>query len=181
METQEKLSKIEKLNQNLIDGVYCFLSPEEIDEIMKSRINQFIKRGTKNHKNKWSAGEILMRNAVVYDYICRQGLSRPETSRQLSARWDCSVKTTDRYVRMAMDDLVKDYDGVQNSAREVHLERLNNLLEKTLERNQIDSAIKVLDQIAKVEGLYSPQKQEVSIESTPQINFKFGDGSKENK
>lgn len=159
--------------KNLIDGVYQYLTPEEIDRLMITRINQFTRREGKNYKNKWTEGEIQVRNAVVLDYICRQGLSRAEASRQLSARWGCSVRTTEKYVRTACDTLVKGYDEMTEVAREVHLERLENLLEGCLERNQIDQSIKVLDQIAKINGLYT-QKQEISVTDVT-TKFKFGE------
>ena len=164
----------EKADQkNLIDGVYQYLTPEEIDRLMITRISQFIKQGGKNCKNKWSEGEIQIRNAVILDYICRQGLSRSETARQLSARWNCSVRTTEKYIRTACDTLVRDYDEYVEYAREMHLERLENLLEDCLSRNNADTALKVLDQIAKVNGLYI-QKQEVSL--TGEVTkFKFGE------
>lgn len=159
--------------KNLIDGVYQYLTPEEIDRIMITRISQFIKQGGKNYKNKWTEGEIQIRNAVILDYICRQGLSRSETARQLSARWNCSVRTTEKYIRTACDTLVRDYDDYVEYAREMHLERLENLLEDCLSRNLTDSALKVLDQIAKVNGLYT-QKQEVSL--TGEVTkFRFGE------
>lgn len=159
--------------KNLIDGVYQYLTPEEIDRLMITRISQFIKQGGKNYKNKWTEGEIQIRNAVILDYICRQGLSRSETARQLSARWNCSVRTTEKYIRTACDTLVRDYDEYVEYAREMHLERLENLLEDCLSRNLTDSALKVLDQIAKVNGLYT-QKQEVAI--TGEVTkFKFGE------
>ena len=160
--TITKEEKLNEQNQRLIDGVYQHLSPEEIDRLMITRIQQFARQGAKNHKNKWTEGEIQIRNAVIFDYICRQGLSRPETARQLSARWNCSVRTTEKYIRTACDALVRDYDDYTEVVREIHLERLQNLLEGCLERNQTDQALKCLDQIAKVNGLYT-QKQEVAI------------------
>lgn len=164
----------EKADQkNLIDGVYQHLTPEEIDRLMITRISQFAKQGGKNPKNKWMEGEIQIRNAVILDYICRQGLSRSETARQLSARWNCSVRTTEKYIRTACDTLVRDYDEYVEYAREMHLERLENLLEDCLGRNNADTALKVLDQIAKVNGLYT-QKQELAITDVT-TKFRFNE------
>ena len=172
-QNNQPLPEVKKVEGvNLIDGVFQYLTPEEIDRIMITRIQQFARQGARNHKNKWSEGELQMRNAVVLDYICRQGLSRAETARQLSARWNCSVRTTEKYITTALQTLVKDYEGYTETVREMHLERLENLLETCLSRNNPDSALKVLDQIAKVNGLYT-QKTEIAVTDVT-TSFKFG-------
>lgn len=168
------LNQSQKADQKkLIDGVFQFLSPEEIDKLMISKISLFSRnsKGSKA-KPKWTDGEIDIRNAVILDYICRQGLSRTETARQLSVRWECSPRTIERYIYMAIDSLNKDYDEHIDQLRDLHLERLENLLEDCIERNNTDQALKVLDQLAKVNGLYT-QKQDVTINDVT-TTFKFG-------
>jgi hypothetical protein len=52
------------------DGIFKFLSNEEIDEMMKKKIDAL--RSEDNFK-KWTENEILYRRKVIYDYIS-QGL-----------------------------------------------------------------------------------------------------------
>lgn len=154
-------------------GVYRFLTPEQVDELVKSKIDQFAKKGGKGNSGvRWTEGELQLRHSVILEYICEQGLSRENTAKQISERWNVNISTARRYVREAVESLTKDYDEYVEEVRKTHLERLETILQKALKNDRQETALKVMDQIAKVQGLYE-QKIDLNAKTDTTITFDF--------
>lgn len=166
------MSKKTEKKKELIDGVFRFLSPDEVDALIRSKIAQTAKHKGRSAHAKWTESEMQARDSVIIEYICHQGLSRAETAKQISDRWGIHLHTAERYIREAVEHLVRDYDEYTEEVRKVHLERLEKILQEALDRDNLDTALKVMDQISKVQGLYLERK-EVTVNDIP-ISFKFG-------
>ena len=158
--------------KNKKDGIYQFLSPEDADRIIIQRINSTPKKGG-NRNGKWTPAELAIRDNVILEYICKQGLSRAECAKQISDRWQVCIDTAGRYIRDAFERLVQDNEKVKIDAREKQLERLENMLERAIEDGVYDAQLKILDQINKINGLYT-EKKDIKIEND-NITFKFGE------
>lgn len=152
------------------DGIYQFLTPEEADKVIMERIASTPKKGG-TRKGVWTESELAIRDNVILEYICRQGLSRAECTRQISDRWQVNISTAGRYIKEAFDRLAQDNEEFKADAREKQIERLENLLQTLQEREMYDQAIKVLDQLSKINGLYT-EKKEVSL-NDGNIKFTF--------
>ena len=164
-----------RLDQATLDdiakGVYRFITPEQVDELIKSKIAQFAKKGGKTSTSiKWTEGELNLRHSVILEYICEQGLSREATAKQISERWGVYISTARRYVSEAVSSLTKDFDEYVDDVRKTHIERLESLLQKSLEENRQETALKVLDQLAKINGLY---EQKIDLNANTTVTFDF--------
>lgn len=151
-------------------GCFRYLEDDEIDSIIINRINSSPKRGGKA-KDGWTESEIKLRNSVVLDYICNQGISRTETQKILAKRWGVTDRTAYRYVKEALDELVVDYDEFAEYSIVQHLKRLESILEDSILHNDRKSALSALDQIAKVQSLYV-EKKDINVNSDT-ISFDF--------
>lgn len=150
------------------DGIFKFLSNEEIDEMMKKKIDAL--RSDDNFK-KWTETEILYRRQVIYDYI-RQGLSRQRIQSEIMNRWGCVLRSAQRYVKDALESLEEDNKEFVQKTRDVQRERIESLIAKAMERNDYMSAVKALDLINKMDGLYN-EKVAVDLKAEG-IKFNFG-------
>lgn len=156
-----------------MEKVTIFSDPQVIDGIIKNRINSFSARGAKNNRTSWTEDEIELRNAVVLDYIGKQGMSREETARQLSNRWSISMPTARNYVRDAIKDFVAIYkDKDKQEIFETYTNRLEGILQNALDNNQKDIALKTLDILNKMNGFYS-DKTKIEVEGNIPISFDF--------
>lgn len=169
MDYGEKKNNIEEKYPNK-KCCFRYLEDNEIDTIITHRINSSPKRGGKA-KDGWTESEIKLRNSVVLDYICNQGISRTETQKILAERWGVTDRTAFRYVKDALDELVADYDEFIEYSRVQHLQRLEGILEDSLSHNDRKSALSALDQIAKVQSLYV-EKKDINVNSDT-ISFDF--------
>lgn len=169
----EEIEYNEKLREDIRKGIYRFISPEDADKLIKAKIATFaVKDGKTSSSIKWNEGEIQLRSSVILEYICKQGLSTAETVKQISDRWNVSTNTATRYVKEAVSNLTRDYDEYIDDIRKVHLERLDSLLLTALEDHREDLALKILDQMAKVNGLYE-QKLNIDSKNDTTITFDF--------
>lgn len=170
--TQFKTNK--ELTPTKYSDVFKFLDPDEVDRVMITKIKNFgaAKGNQRSTQFAWTEEELIIRNAVVLDYICKQGLSRYETAKQLVIRWGINISTADRYVRMAIDSLARFSDEDMKAARDAYIEQLDNIINSAIEQNRLDTALKALKQKAETQGLVVEQK-EVKITDIP-IKFKFG-------
>lgn len=160
---------IEDINK----GIYRFISPEEADELIKSKLAQFSRKGGKaSSAVKWTEGELQLRHSVILEYICEQGLSRENTAKQISDRWSVGLNTARRYVKEAVESLTRDYDDYVDEVRKVHLQRLEEMLENALEDDRQETALKIMDQIAKINGLYE-QRIDLNSHNNTTITFDF--------
>lgn len=150
---------------------YKFLKPEEIDNIIISHLNNTPRRGGKSPNVKWSPMELKYRRQVILEYICEQGLSNRRVKEEIMARWGISLPTADLYVKDAIDSLTPDNEAFIEHARQVQLERLNDMMENFLRDGMIDAAMKCMEMMNKINGLYeTKQKLEVSGD----LHFEFG-------
>lgn len=143
-----------------VDSEFKFIEPEEIDTIIRNRIS-VSQKGTQ--KNPWPADEIALRNSVIYQYMLEQGLSRRRCAEQISSRWGVSQAMAYRYIKSAFDEFAKVVNDKLPVYKEIHMERLESLLSDALMDHNGDLAARVLDQIAKCNGLYL-EKKEVALE-----------------
>lgn len=149
---------------------YKFLKPEEIDNIIIAHLNASPRRGGKSVKAKWSEMELKYRRQVIIEYIC-QGLSNRRVKEEIMARWGIAQGTADIYLKDAIDSLTPDNEAFIEHARQVQLERLNDMMENFLRDGMIDAAMKCMEMMNKINGLYeTKQKLEVSGD----LHFEFG-------
>lgn len=151
--------------------------PDIIDSVIKSRLATFQRKGGKGnggHVAKWTEDELELRDAVIWDYMTKQGLSREETARQISSRWGVILNTGRKYVTEAINHLANLYteEEAQN-AKKLFMERLESILQTCLEDHMTDTALRTLDLMGKAQGLYT-EKKEVKVEAD-NIQFKFGE------
>lgn len=153
---------------------FRYLNDEQIDAIIIDRINSTPKKGG-NRKGMWSDDELALRNSVILDLICNKGISRTEAGKIIRTRWGISPETASRYIKAALDELVKDYDSFAEYTREQHIQRLESLLEECLSHNSDKdrkNAIAVLDSLAKIYGLNQDNKY-IKLNTDEPIVFEF--------
>lgn len=167
----EEIEYNEKLREDIRKGIYRFISPEEADRLIKAKLESLPRYGGKSAV-KWNDGEIQLRSSVILEYICKQGLSTAETIKQISDRWNIGENAARRYVKEAVSNLTRDYDEYIDDIRKVHLERLDSLLLSALEDHREELALKIMDQMAKVNGLYE-QKLNIDSKNDTTITFDF--------
>lgn len=149
---------------------FRYLDDDEIDAIIIDRINSSPKKGgTRN--GEWTESELRLRNSVILDLICNKGVSRNETAKIITERWGVVERTATRYIKDALDELVIDYEDFAEYSRVQHLQRLEGVFEDAISHNDRKSALSALDQIAKVESLYTERK-DININSDT-ISFEF--------
>lgn len=157
------------------DKVTIFSDPEVIDALIKAKIAAFlVKGGTGNPaKTKWQEDELELIDCVVMEYIVKQGLSKEETAKQLMARWDISIKTARKYVSDSVRRFCERY-AENNRDEQIRIweQRITAILEKALEDNTKDSALKALDMYGKYLGVYV-NKQDINLEGNTTVTFDF--------
>ncbi|MBP5421431.1 MAG: hypothetical protein J6Y78_03205 [Paludibacteraceae bacterium] len=168
----EEIEYNEKLKEDIRKGIYRFVSPEEADRLITAKIKSFTRFGGKTVGATWNEGELQLRHSVILEYICHQGLSRAEVVKQISDRWEISEKTASSYVNQAIDSLTRDYDEYTEETRKVHMERLESLLQRAIENERDDQALKILDQMAKITNLYE-QKINLNANNNTTLTFDF--------
>ena len=88
----------------------------------------------------------------------------------MSETFGISKVTADKYYRQALEYLAVENDAIKGAARKIAIERLNAIIEQAKKRGSTHSALQALDQLNKINGLYS-EKKEVEITG---IKFDFG-------
>lgn len=153
------------------DEIFQLKNEAEMDIIVKQFIASMPRNGGKNTKNQKWDGEVLdCRNYIIYNYI-RQGLSRQRVIEEIANRWSVSMYTADKYYKEALESLVIENDAVADAARNLAIERLNKMTEDCIQQHRYDSALKALDLLNKINGLYT-EKKEVEVTG---LKFDFGD------
>lgn len=162
-----------KQKQNSEDGVFKFLSPEDIDEHIKAARQKVCGRlkGNGGHYKGWDAADVLIRRECIWE-LMSQGLSRSRIALQLQDRWECSQRSAYEYIRDAMDALVRDNEEVEEQTRIKQIERLEYIAAEALERNNTSDALKAYEQLNKIYGLYN-EKKEIKVDAD--VRFDFGD------
>lgn len=153
--------------------VFEFLTPEEIDEIIKAKLNHHTTKGgtfgNKPGSKLWDEGTLMLRRSVILQLL-GQGLSRTRLCEELCARWGCCLVTAVSYVKDAMKYLMEDADAYKESVRVDMLHRLQTLAEDALAHNDRKSALSAYDQISKINGLYTTK---VEADVKTDITFDF--------
>ena len=144
-------------------GVFRFLSPEEADALIK----------THRKGRNWTEEEKMARDSIIWEYMCRQGLSRYATAQQISDRWNVALSVAYMYIKEAFQTLVDDYEENKIDTYTSLIERVEGILQTALENGNLSAALQATEQIAKLQGLYK-DKKEVEITDKTQV-FKFGE------
>ena len=157
------------------NSVNIFSSPDKIDALINSRLQQFPRKGgkTSSRNVSWSDAEIQIIDSVIWDYIAKQGLSREATAQQIYSRWDISLSTARKWITDSIKRIANTYTKEeQEEVRRVWLERCESILQSCLETRDTQNALKALDLIAKSLGLYKETK-DVNLDVDGGISFDF--------
>lgn len=143
-----------------------------LQKIQESRTYNLLPYDKKKEVGKiWKEEELDIRNRWIICQLVKRGMSPSEVRAYMKQKWEVSHTVAEKYVRDAIDSLVK-IDGYnKNLAIQIHKERLEDLYAKAVDKNKIDSALKVLEQMAKINGYYN----DTMIVNMPVMQFKFGD------
>lgn len=155
--------------------VNIFSDPEKIDALINAKLAAMPrKNGKANSKaNAWTKEEIELRNAVIMQYICEQGLSKERTAQQLLNRWDISIITAREYVKRAISDFANSFTQEDaEEQRRLWLERVEQILQEAIDSRDKASALKAMDLIGKSMGLYT-EKKDVNVQGDVDIKFDF--------
>ena len=143
---------------------FKFLSPEEIDEIIRNRVS------VAGKQNPWTEAEIMMRNQVIIDLIA-QGLSRRRIQEEIMSRWGVKTTAAKTYIKDAYDTLLRSNEEFLEYNREKQIERLENIITEALEAHEYKAAVMATAELNKLLGLTIQQK--VTLENVDRV-FKFG-------
>lgn len=155
--------------------VSIFDRPEQIDAVINAKLAAMPANGGKanSKKNAWTPEEIELRNAVIMQYICEQGLSKERTAQQLTNRWNIALKTARSYIKQAIDAFANSYtEEDQEKQRQMWLERCEQILQDAIDSRDKQSALKALDLIGKSMGIYA-EKKDVNVQGDVDIKFDF--------
>lgn len=155
--------------------ISIFDRPENIDAIINAKLALMPATGGKGNpqKSAWTKEELELRNAVIMQYICEQGLSKDRTAHQLTARWNIALNTARKWVKTAIDDFASTYaEESQEKNRKLWLERCEQILQDAIDTRDKGNALKALDLIGKSMGLFT-EKKEVQVEGDIDIKFDF--------
>lgn len=143
---------------------------EFLENLVVEFINKNPNKGGNATRGFWNEEMLEVRNMLVLNLI-RNGLSRQRCKEYMKQHWGVSFTTGDKYYTEAIESLVTESDTVRNAARKIAIERLTGLMERARERGNTDSELRALDQLNKINGLYS-EKKEVEITG---LQFDFGE------
>lgn len=155
--------------------VSIFDKPEQIDAIINAKLAAMPANGGKanSKKNAWTQEELEVRNAVIMQYICDQGLSRERTAQQITNRWNISIKTARNYVKQAIEAFTSTYtEEDYEKQRQMWLARCEQILQDAIDTGDKQSALKALDLIGKSMGIYN-EKKDVNVNGDIDIKFDF--------
>lgn len=158
-----------------MNNLNIFSRPEDIDTFIKTKIASFPQKNGKSstHKNNWEKEELELRDAVIMEYICKQGLSKNATAQQIMDRWGIAMQTAYKYVADAVKRFSKNFaDENVEDQRRVWLERCEQILQDAIDSRDKTNAIKALDLIGKSMGIYQ-QKQNIDLSGEADIKFDF--------
>lgn len=147
-----------------VPETFKFLSPEEIDTVIKNRV------AVANKNNPWTEAELMMRNQVIIDLI-GQGLSRRRIQEEIMSRWGIAYPTANIYIREAYDRLMKGNEEFIAYSRDKQVERLETIITSAMEAGEYKAAVMATAELNKLLGLTINQK--VTLENVDRV-FKFG-------
>lgn len=153
-----------------------YLDDEElqaIEDIVKVTASKSQIENSKRiaYKKVWTAEATDMRNRWIISMIVKKGMSSRNVSGYIKKNWGVSHSTATRYVEDALHSLAPLSEKDKTAALEIHRERLEDLYHRAVKDNRIESALKVLEQMAKINGYYN----DTMVVNMPVMQFKFGD------
>lgn len=98
----------------------------------------------------------------------REGWSRKRISDWLMETYGITYQYSLNQISECFKQLVAANEGIVESARDMQVERLENLIVEALESNDRKTATKCLDMINKIYGLYS-EKKDIEITGQPLV------------
>lgn len=152
--------------KSIIPDTFKFLTPEEIDAIIKNRI---VEIQTKTDP-RWRESEVMLRNQVVIDLVS-QGLSRRRLQEEIMSRWGISAPTANTYIKDAYDVLLRGNEEFIEYNRDKQVERLENIITEAIEAHEYKAAVMATAELNKLLGLTTNQK--ITLENCDRT-FKFG-------
>ena len=156
-------------------NITIFDRPEQIDAVINAKLALMPATGGKANSKKgaWTPEEMELRNAVIMQYICEQGLSRERTAQQIFNRWNIALGTARNWVKAAIDSFAKTYaEEAQENNRKMWLERVEQILQDAIDSRDKQSALKAMDMMGKAYGIYT-EKKDINIEGNATISFDF--------
>lgn len=121
---------------------------------------------------KWQDYEVKYRNEVILGYL-GQGLSKRRVAEECADRWNISLKTVYKWIKIALESLTEDNDELKQQIIDIQLERIAFISEETIKNGDYTTALKAYDQLHKLLGLYR-EKSEVEVDFKNSIKFDFG-------
>ena len=153
--------------------VSIFDSPEEIDAVILNRLNSFPAKGAKNTRTPWTEDELELRDAVIWDYLTEQHLSRERTAQQIAARWGVYMSSARRYVADAIKRLTAQFkENEAEELRKKYIEQLETVIQNAYESKSYDAQLRGLDILGKVHGYFN-NKTDVTLAGDATIHFDF--------
>lgn len=160
------------LNRNQLT---VFDKPELIDALINDKLDKMpAKNGKANSiQNKWKPEELELRDAVILQYICDQGLSRERAAQQIFSRWHISLGTARNWIHDAIERFAKAYnDEDGEEQRRTWLARCEQILQDAIDTGDKANALKALDLMGKSMGIYQ-EKKDINLDGQASITFEF--------
>lgn len=154
-----------------------YINKEElnnIEELIKINVEKgrtICKASNKINEKVWKEPEVDMRNRWIISQVVKNGMSLNDVRAYMRQNWGVGYTTSENYMKTALGSLAEMDKDNKNIALAVHRERLEDLYSRAVENNKIDSALRVLEQMAKVNGYYN----DTMVVNMPVMQFKFGD------
>lgn len=148
---------------------FTFLTPEEQDTLIKSRIAMHTTKGN-NCKKVWTEDALMVRRQVIIDLL-GQGLSYTRIQQELMARWGVGHSSVINYIKEAIRWMGEQNKAFTDDARDAMMERLTALAEDAIAHNDRKSALGAYEMMSRIQGITTDKKD---INLTGSLEFKFG-------
>lgn len=158
---------MKKKEKEITDSqIYKLMTPDEIDAMIRQKVEDIRKMGG---GVKWQDYEVKYRNEVLLGYL-GQGLSKRRICEECADRWNVSIKTLYKWFKIALESLTEDNEEFKQKIMDIQFERLSFISEAAVQDGDYATALKAYDQLHKLMGLYSENKN-ITIDN---LKFDFG-------
>lgn len=164
------MAKKKQTTEQMDPPVFKFLSPEQVDNLMRNHIHGAKQGGDQTHRFQWTEPMLMLRRQVVCDLI-GQGLSRRRIVEELMSRWEIQSVAAYEYIKDAFDYLLQGNEEYMEYNKDKQIERLENIITEAQQVGDYRSATAAVAELNKLLGLTTSQK--LTVEGTDRI-FKFG-------
>ena len=96
------MAKKKQTTEQMDPPVFKFLTPEQVDNLMRNHIHGAKQGGDQTHRFQWTEPMLMLRRQVVCDLI-GQGLSRRRIVEELMSRWEITSVPAYEYIKDAFD------------------------------------------------------------------------------